>query len=186
MSKKEIMERGAGVPSGLEARLAALRRDVIASEERAIRLGCAKTNETYIARFKRKAEGEFFTVTEIAKEEPPKPQGGIFGVMRAQEAVPESQRFNWDEFDFDEACPGCGIHSGLTNCANCGRQMCRANARDVGGRRKFFCHPSCGASFFTTPATSVSADTCSKPALPSPEKCKALEAPRLRLSGPRK
>lgn len=188
MSGKDITKYGGAMPpSDLEARLAALRKDVVLGEERTIRLGCAKTNDTYIAVFKRKAEGELFTVAEIRNEPPPKPQGGVFGAFRVrEEAAPEPQRFNWSEFDFAEDCPGCGDGSGQTRCDSCGRQMCGGNARHVGGKKKFFCHPSCGASFFTRAATSVSADTCSNPALPAPERPKMLSAPRLRLSGPRK
>lgn len=86
MSGKDMTKYGGAMPpSDLEARLAALRKDVVLGEERTIRLGCTKTNDTYIAVFKRKAEGELFTVAEIRKEPPPKPQGGVFGAFRVRE-----------------------------------------------------------------------------------------------------
>ena len=187
MSEKNFTKHNEAGASEFELRLASLRKDVIASEERVIRMGCAMTNETYLVKFKRQAEGQPFTVSGVAKDAPPKAKRWGFDAAPAKTDAVPLKSFNWSEFDLrDFGCPGCGEYGGRTACCGCGRQMCRANTRRIDGERtKFFCHPACGANFYAEPATNVTGDATSRPALPSPENRKALEAPRLRLPGRR-
>ena len=195
MSDKKIMKQGDGAALSatdeIEARLARLRLAAVENEERVIRYGCASTNGTYLVRFRRKAAGERFSIVAVEKIAPPGSGANLFGGL-FKKAAPEAQTYSWDDFDTDDLlCPYCGSDDGSTRCRSCDREMCGSGRRTMpGGKRKFFCHESCGASFYTEPARSVSARKggCGdeRPQINDSKSAGALSPPHLRITGPRK
>lgn len=181
-----------GVTEGddIEQRLLQMRQAAVLNEERVIRYGCAATGGTYLVRYRRKAADERFSVAAVEKVAASDKGSGLFGGL-FKKAAPQAQPYSWDEFDTDDLlCPYCGNDGGSTHCGDCDRQMCGSGRRTMpGGKRKYFCHESCGASFYTETAKEVRADrggnsgAASK--LPAPAAKQALASPALRLGGPR-
>lgn len=194
MSDKKVLKQGNSALTAadeIEARLAQLRLAAVANEERVIRYGCASTNGTYLVRFRRKAAGERFSIAAVEKVAARDSGTGLFGGL-FKKAAPEAQTYSWDEFNTDDLlCPYCGSDDGSTRCHNCNRQMCGSGRRTMpGGKSKFFCHESCGASFYTERARRVSArkDNCGDEMqmLDAPKSAGALQPPPPRLVAPRK
>lgn len=187
MSKNDLTKSG-GTPAvtdddDIEQRLARMREQVLLSDERVIRGGCAATGGTYLVRFRRRVPGGRFAVAAIEKVSAPKAEshrsGGLF-----KRKGPEPQSFAWKEFDTsDWQCPYCGAEGSITHCDKCRRQVCSARFSVLpNGRELFECHESCGARFYTARANEVAAGNEKGGGLALPQ----LFAPALRLSGPRR